>query len=110
LPVQAARGNRLYRLRKFAARHALVLATVAAVMLVLAVGLAGTMWQARLARVEADRATAVKSFVLELFRESAPDRARGEDTPASELLKRGANRARTEFARRPALLAEVLQV
>jgi len=110
LPVQAARGNRLYRLRKFARRHVWSLTAAALIASALMVGLAGTLWQAQLAKGEAERATAVRGFLLELFRESSPDRARGEDPPTSELLRRGAERARIELATRPELLAEVLQV
>jgi eukaryotic-like serine/threonine-protein kinase len=109
-PVLAARGNRGYRLRKFVARHRQAVAAAVVIGVVGTVGLAGTVWQAQLARAEAARANAVKDFVLEIFRASAPERARGEDPPASELLRRGAERVRSELVGRPRLLAEMLQV
>jgi eukaryotic-like serine/threonine-protein kinase len=109
-PVRAARGNRMYRMRKFVGRHRGSVAAAALLALVVAIGVIGTVSQAQRARAEADRALAVKEFVLELFRESTPDRARGADPPASELLSRGAQRVRGELATRPALLAEMLQV
>lgn len=109
-PVDAVRGSRLYRARKFLARHRQSVA--AAVLPVLAVGLGASaaLWQSQLAREEAARATAVKEFLIEVFRASAPDRARGTDPPASALLAGGAERVREELAARPALLAEVLAV
>src|SRR5690606_7569391 len=41
---------------------------------------------------------------------SEPDRARGSDPPASELLRAGAERVHEQLADRPAVLAEMLQV
>jgi tetratricopeptide (TPR) repeat protein len=109
-PVDAVRGSRLYRLRKFLIRHRQ--SAAAGVLLALAVGLgtSAALWQAHLAREEAARATAVKQFLIEVFRASGPDRARGTDPPASALLASGAERVRNELAARPALLAEVLVV
>jgi eukaryotic-like serine/threonine-protein kinase len=109
-PVRAARDSRGYRLRRFIARHRGAVTASAVIAMVLLVGIASTLWQARAARIEAERANAVKQFVLELFRESNPDRARGDDPPASTLLRRGAERVHGELATRPALLAEMLQV
>lgn len=109
-PVDAVRGSRLYRVRKFLIRHRQ--SAAAGVLLALAVGLgtSAALWQAHLAREEAARATAVKQFLIEVFRASGPDRARGADPPASALLASGAERVRHELAARPALLAEVLVV
>jgi eukaryotic-like serine/threonine-protein kinase len=109
-PVLAARGNRGYRMRKFAARHRQAVAAALLIAVASATGVAGTVWQAQLARAEAARANAVKEFLLEIFRASAPELARGEDPPASEMLRRGAERVRDDLAGRPQLLAEMLQV
>lgn len=109
-PVLAARGSRTYRMRKFVVRHRQAVAAAALIGVAIIAGVASTVWQARLASAEAARANAVKQFALDIFRASAPELARGEDPPASELLRRGAERVHQELAGRPRLLAEMLQV
>ena len=107
-PVLASAPGRAYRLRKFVARHRLGVAASAALMLAIAGGIGGTLWQARQARLQAAQATAIKDFVLDLFAAANPDLAQGEDPPASVLLSNGAARVRREFAARPLVLGEML--
>lgn len=95
----AARPSRLgYRVGRFLARHRL--AAVAGVLLTLSVlvGLAATLWQARLAATERDiakaesqRATQVTEFLKDLFRASDPDRSQGQVVTANSLLEQGAH-------------------
>jgi non-specific serine/threonine protein kinase/serine/threonine-protein kinase len=49
LPVIAVEGTRLYVARKFLRRHRVGVATAAFILLLLVAGLAGTLWQARVA-------------------------------------------------------------
>ena len=109
-PVGATPPAAGYRLRKFIARHRLGVAAGVAVLLALAAGVGGTLWQARAARLQAAQATAIKDFVLDLFAATNPDVAQGADPPASLLLHAGAQRVRGEFAQRPAVLGEMLGV
>jgi len=67
-PIQARGDSRWYRTRKFVARHALVLGATAAVIVSLSVGLSMALWQARQARLEAAKATAIKDFMVGLFK------------------------------------------
>ncbi|MBI3147521.1 MAG: protein kinase [Betaproteobacteria bacterium] len=60
LPVAAGRGNWRYRAGKFVARHRYAVATGALAGLVAIVGLAGVLWQARLA--DSARALAERRF------------------------------------------------
>lgn len=110
LPVHARPDSVGYRARKFLARNRLGVAAVALLILSLAAGLAGTLWQARATSREAARARAVKDFVLGLFRGSTPEEARGREVTARELLERGARRVETGLAREPALQTEFLGV
>jgi hypothetical protein len=55
-PVLAAPDSRAYRMRKFATRHRLGLAAAALIALAIAGGSAATIWQARVAARERDRA------------------------------------------------------
>ena len=75
-PVKARPDSRLYRGRKFVARHALPVSAALAVVVALAVGLGLTVWQA-------DRATAVTDFVLSVIRHADPNTSR--QTRAADL-------------------------
>jgi eukaryotic-like serine/threonine-protein kinase len=93
----AARGtSRAYLLRHFLRRHRWPVVAVLALFLVLAAGLAGTIWQAReaarerdIARTEAARSDAVRDYVTLMFREAGEDAGEGELT-AKQVLDRSA--------------------
>jgi tetratricopeptide (TPR) repeat protein len=66
-PVQARRGGWGYRAGKFLRRHRLAAAAAAAVVLSLILGVAGVVWQARVARGQRDLAVrAANSMIYEL--------------------------------------------
>jgi serine/threonine-protein kinase len=109
-PVKATPDSSLYRLRKLVARRRAAVAAALAVAVVAAAGAAATIWQAERARREARTAAAVNAFLVDLFRASDPERAGGEDPRASELLERGAARARDQLGAQPLLQAELLHV
>lgn len=58
LPISVRADSRGYRLRRFLRRNRLAVAAVAAVVAALAIGLGGALWQAREARLQAQRAVA----------------------------------------------------
>ncbi len=60
LPVIAVEGTRLYVARKFLRRHRVGVAAAAFILLLLIAGLAGTLWQARIA--DRERALAEQRF------------------------------------------------
>jgi tetratricopeptide (TPR) repeat protein len=60
LPVSAVEGTRAYVARKFVVRHKVGVAAAGVVLLSLIAGLAGTLWQARVA--ESQRAVAEQRF------------------------------------------------
>lgn len=107
-PVAARRGGRGYRMRKFISRHRLPVAAAAACLLALLAGVVTTTWQARRAALQAERAVAVKDFLAGILQSADPTRTDGRDPPASELLRRGAQRINSDLAARPALRAELL--
>jgi eukaryotic-like serine/threonine-protein kinase len=55
-PVVAAADSLMYRVRKFVSRNRVAMVGLVAVVGVFAVGVGGTLWQARQARAERDRA------------------------------------------------------
>lgn len=94
-PVQARAGARSYVLRRTLRRHWLALATTAAVFAALSASLVAITWQARKARLEAQRAESVQSFMTDLFRTNSsrqPDPVAARKTTARELLDIGAAR------------------
>jgi serine/threonine-protein kinase len=108
LPVLARKGTATYRLRRFVRRHRAGVFAAAAVALATIAGVAGTLWQARLATEEAAKTKAVKDYLVSVFEVSDPNKARGEQVTARELLDRGAARIEQELGGQPALAAEVL--
>ena len=64
LPIAARADTTIYRTRKFLRRHWIGAAAVSAITLVVAVGLAASIWQAHRAEREAARAIAVKHFLV----------------------------------------------
>ncbi|QWF16498.1 serine/threonine-protein kinase [Lysobacter capsici] len=98
-PIAARRTESLYRLGKFARRHAAAIA-LAAIACALTIGfVTSTVLQSRQLAIARDRAEArraqaedVTQFMIDLFRASDPAQARGRDPGARELLARGSQR------------------
>jgi eukaryotic-like serine/threonine-protein kinase len=110
-PVAAREGARLYVLGRLLRRHRWPAAAAAAVLATLTAGLVGTAWQAQRAEQQAAQATAVRNYLVQLFKASDPrvasDRPRGQIS-ARELLDIGSARLDSEFADRPELQLEML--
>ena len=106
-PVLAREGARLYVLARVLRRYRWPAAGLAALIVTLAAGLAGTAWQARRAQVQAARATAVLGFVERLFEGTDPSVSKGQAITARELLDRGARRVDSEFAQQNELRAQL---
>ena len=72
-PVRAQADSRTYRLNKFAARNRLPVAAASAIVVALGIGLGVALWQGNEARTQAQRATALNTFVLSLIRTADPN-------------------------------------
>ena len=114
-PVQARPPSTRYRLTKFVQRHRLGVAAAAVVALAVTagtvlttVGFVRASRAERRAASEAVAAREVTSFLLDLFRVSDPDEARGNTMTARELLDRGARDLRDRLAGQPLLKARLL--
>ena len=117
LPVTARPDTWRYRTTKFVRRNRIGVAAGTAVALSLVAGLAGTIWQARVAAerarvasAEATKQRAVRDFLVELFEAADPGQALGRDPPASELLRRGRAGIDTALTDQPSVRAELLAV
>ncbi len=114
LPVLARPDTLRYRGSKFVGRHRFGL-LAAAIITALLVGYALTAtFQAReiarerdRAQSEAAKAREVKKFLVGIFEVSDPDRARGKDITARQLLDQGSRRIQEELAEQPEVLAEL---
>ncbi|HEU5039577.1 MAG TPA: tetratricopeptide repeat protein, partial [Gemmatimonadales bacterium] len=115
LPVTARPDTWRYRAAKFGRRHRLAVAAGAAVAVSLVAGLAGTVWQARVAAerarvasAEAAKQRAVRDFLVRLFEAATPGQTLGRDPTARELLDRGRRELDTALAAEPEVRAELL--
>jgi serine/threonine protein kinase/tetratricopeptide (TPR) repeat protein len=87
-PVEATPPSRLVALRKFIARNSLAVGFgTAAVTAIVAIAAIAVL-QAREARLESQRATATRDFVLSLFENANPELHGGRDVTVRELMER----------------------
>lgn len=121
-PIEARPPSAAYRMQKFVRRHRGGVSITAALALAVLASLGTALWQARVARTEAQRAheqalvaqrealraNGVRDLLVELFENESPGAARSQLPDTATLLQRGAARARTELSSTPALQVEML--
>ncbi len=121
-PVRARTQTWAYRGSRFIRRHSFAVATAAAFALLLVVSVAAVVRErnralsseaqavaaAGRAQAEATKAKEVSGFLVELFRESDPSRARGANITARELLDRGAQRVGEELSNQDEVRATLM--
>lgn len=90
-PVRAYPPSAWYHARKFFTRHLGSVLTVTAVLLGLLASFSLAVWQAKLAREQAQRATATRDFLLGLFEAAQEDLPR-DARPTPDLLVTAAAR------------------
>jgi serine/threonine-protein kinase len=110
--VLAQPDSAWYRSGKFVRRNWLAVGAGSAVVVALAVGLGVALWQARVARGEAQTARAVEAFLLDIFQanssnQSDPQKAR--QTTARELLDIGAKKIDLAMTDAPEAKLQMLQ-
>ena len=113
-PVAAHPSSLGYRVRKFAARNRLAVFATCAVAVALVIGIGIALWQAGLARTaaaqaqrEAQRARAVQDFLVDMFNEADPAKAKGRDVTVRDLMAHGERELQTRLRREPASAAAV---
>ena len=107
-PVEACAPSAWYRLRKFVARHRGAAALSVALVLALVAALGATLWQAALARAQAQRADEMRRFMFAAFTEAAPGAPR--DTPPTivDVVKQAVANARDDRTLGDAVRTELL--
>jgi serine/threonine-protein kinase len=109
-PVEAKSITRLERALKFSRRHRLAVVSTGAATAALLALTATTLVMGVKARDEAARAVAARDFLTETFRMADPDRAKGAEPTARQLLERAGERAFVDLKDQPELLASVLGI
>lgn len=109
-PVAARPEGRRYRAGKFVRRHRVGIAVAVSLVLSLVGGLAATAWQARAKTLEAQKAEAVKAFLISIFQGADPVQAAGRDITLRQVLDEGAERVQRDLAGQPAVQGELLTV
>lgn len=107
LPVTATKDTIAYRAGKFVKRHKVGVAAAMLVVLTLVGAVLITARQARVARLERDKAQRINSFLQDMLRAAAPD-VKGADIKVIDILGDASARAKTELADKPEVLADVL--
>jgi serine/threonine protein kinase len=119
-PVLARAGSSTYRLNRFVRRHRVAVAASIGVFVAAAVGVAGVLYQAReareqarLAQLEAVKATSIKDYLLSIFEANSakhPDGAAARQTTAEQLLDIAAQQVLTDQEKDPEVRLELLAV
>ncbi len=112
-PIAARPDSLGYRTRRYVQRHAFGVGAAALIALAVGGGAVATVVQRQVAVREAQRAVAVKRFLLDLFA-SARTSVRGgtqqRDVTVKDVLDAGADRVGRNFAAQPALRDELFGV
>lgn len=121
-PIEAGPPRTLDRITKLVRRHRVAVVAGSLVVLSLAGGFVARTLEAQRANREAARAVeaaeraareaataeAVTDFLIDLFETNEPDRERGDQVTARELLDRGAERIRGALTEEPVTRAAIL--
>jgi hypothetical protein len=117
-PVAAREGARLYVVGRFVRRQRGLVAVAATLFAVIVAALIGVGWQARVALREAQRAeredrkaTAVKDFLLDIFRQSSvqnPGGVEAKKLTAEQLLDVGTTQIKARLRNQPEVREEVM--
>ena len=114
-PVVARPHSTRYRVRKFVRRHrtgvvtaGVVSVAILASAILAVVGFVRATQAEHRAAQEAAAAEEVTEFLVDLFLNSDPGRARGDSLTAREILDRGADRVKTELSEQPVLQARIM--
>lgn len=113
LPVIARKDTFGYRSGKFIKRHKVGVAAAALIVLTLVGGIVATIWQARIARVQRDKARIeaakaerVSKFLQDML--ASPDPAsKGPKVTVMEVLNDAAPRVESDLADQPEVMATV---
>ena len=96
LPVNARAPSISYRLRKYVQRNRVGASAVALILAAVLIGVSTTLWQARVAQQEGQRATAVSNFLIGLFEASKSGQLPEQRLTLEEVVRRAGDRLQGE--------------
>lgn len=106
-PVLAQKDSYRYRAAKFLGRNVIAV-SLASLAFVAIGGIAGlALWQARLAKLEATRATAARNFAISIFNDVTPFASAGNMVSAADLLNAASPKLLSTFSDDPCGRAEL---
>ncbi len=113
-PIAARPDSTGYRLRRYLQRHTFGVATAAVLALSIGAGVTGTLIKEREARRQAERAVAVKRFLLDMFQQARTSvqssGVQAREATVNDMLAAGADRVGKSFAGEPEIRDEVFGV
>jgi serine/threonine protein kinase len=109
-PVVARPASAGYRLKKYAQRHRLAVASASGAAVVLLAFAINQAVQLRRITRERDRANRITDFMTDMFKVSDPSVARGNEVTAREILDKASTSIDTGLAKDPELQAQMMQV
>jgi tetratricopeptide (TPR) repeat protein len=113
-PITARPDSTGYRLRRYVQRHAFGVASAAVLTLSIVAGVAGTLIKEREARRQAERAVAVKRFLLDMFQQARTSVQSGgvqvREATVNDMVAAGADRIGKSFAGEPEIRDEIFGV
>ncbi len=92
LPVEARRGSRAYRIRKFLGRHRLALIAASLVLLLVAGFVVDRESQRHRLIQERDQAREVREFLVDIFRSASPEAPLRSDVTLRSIVDLGVQR------------------
>jgi eukaryotic-like serine/threonine-protein kinase len=108
LPCIARKDTFAYRTGKFVRRNKIAVAVATAFVILTIVSAVLVINQSIRAARERDKARQVSAFLIELFKVSDPNEARGNAITAREILDKGAERIERELADQPEVQATLM--
>ncbi len=109
-PLLARPDTHWYAFRKFVGRNKLAVGAATAVLMAVLISAGVSLWQAKIAISEKQRAEEVKAFIASIFRSADPYTGDGETLSVTELLQQAKASIDRRFEDRPALRVELLNV
>jgi eukaryotic-like serine/threonine-protein kinase len=107
-PVLARRDTVSYRLSRFAVRNKLAVGASAAALLAMLLGAGVSLWQAKVATAERNRADEVKEFLAAMLEDANLDNEKSRSLSVRELLLQGSARVDAARIKDPEVRVELL--
>ena len=114
-PVAAQKDTLKYRIGKFTQRNRVGVGVSLLVLIMAMAFTLSTIQQSReiaaerdRAQIEAEKATQVSNFMIDLFDSADPNQSDGEPVTVEQILQNGAQKIETELAEQPEVQADLL--